>query len=169
MSYTAILHAHSTHTDHRVAIQFRREKQDLSGVTEASRTHGSILPMVTYQGMKGSFVLMSSEDFKLPLKKKMVTLMDLADLVSRGARANTTISDSVMFELTSTLDGIRHIVDNYDFRNITLRSSISACIGKLPPRLHDLAALPVTLTHQDLAPFNYLIDKSTGRVQSVLD
>ncbi|KAM5466220.1 hypothetical protein MferCBS49748_004593 [Microsporum ferrugineum] len=112
---------------------------------------------------------MSSEDFKLPLKKKMVTLMDLADLVSRGARANTTISDSVMFELTSTLDGIRHIVDNYDFRNTTLRSSISACIGKLPPRLHDLAALPVTLTHQDLDPFNYLIDKSTGRVQSVLD
>ncbi|KAM5434089.1 hypothetical protein McanMca71_001530 [Microsporum canis] len=121
------------------------------------------------QGTPYISVLMSSEDFKLPLKKKMVTLMDLADLGSRGARANTTISDSVMFELTSTLDGIHHIVDNYDFRNTTLRSSISACIGKLPPRLHDLAALPVTLTHQDLAPFNYLIDKPTGRVQAVLD
>jgi len=179
MSYTTILHAHSTHTNHRIVVQFRSDKQDLFGVTEASRIHGTIVPLVTYQGMyEGLFVytspfaegtpyvsvLMSSQDFELPLQKKMVTVMDLADLITRGARANTTISD-----LTSTLDGIRHTVDNYSFRDTTLRNSICACISKLLPQLRDLAVLPVTLSHQDLSPFNYLIDDSTGRIQAVLD
>ncbi|OKO98322.1 hypothetical protein PENSUB_9420 [Penicillium subrubescens] len=36
-------------------------------------------------------------------------------------------------------------------------------------KLCDIATLPVTLAHQDLAPFNYLIDDCTGRVQAVLD
>ncbi|CAG8948363.1 unnamed protein product [Penicillium salamii] len=184
MSYTAILHTHSTHADHRIAVQFRSDKQDLFGVTEASRIHGPIVPLVTYQGMyEGLFVytspfaegtpyisvLMSSQDYKLPLQKKMVTVLDLADLVTRGAKANTTISDTTISDLTFTLDEIRHKVNNHIFRNTTLRNSISACISKLLPQLRDLAALPVTLTHQDLAPFNYLIDDSTGRVQAVLD
>jgi hypothetical protein len=114
-------------------------------------------------------VLMSSEDFHLPLQKTIVTVIDLADLVTRGARANTTIFDTTISDLTSTLERIRHTVNNYVFRHTTLRNRISACISKLLPRLHNLAALPVTLTHQDLAPFNYLIDDSTGRVQAVLD
>ncbi|KAJ5781435.1 uncharacterized protein N7518_009918 [Penicillium psychrosexuale] len=179
MSYTAILYVHSTHADHRIVVQFRSDKQDLFGVTEASRIHGPIVPLVTYQGIyEGLFVytspftegipyisvLMSSQGFELPLQKKIATITDLADLMTRGARANTTTSD-----LTSTLDKIRHKVDNYTFRNTTLRNSISTCISKLLPHLHDLAALPVTLTHQDLTPFNYLIDDSTGRVQAVLD
>jgi hypothetical protein len=184
MSYTALLHAYSNHDDHRIAVQFRSDKQDLFGVTEASRIHGPIVPLVTYQGIyKGLFVytspfaegtpyisvLISSQDFQLPLQKKMVTVMDLADLVTRGARANTTIADTTISELTSSLSEIRYTVNNYIFRSTTLRSGISACISKLLPQLRDLAALPVTLTHQDLAPFNYLIDKSTGRVQAVLD
>ncbi|KAJ5479362.1 hypothetical protein N7530_004871 [Penicillium desertorum] len=35
MSYTAILHTnsiHITHADHRITVQFRSDKQDLSGV-----------------------------------------------------------------------------------------------------------------------------------------
>lgn len=178
MSYTAILHTHSTQADNRIAVQFRSDKQDLFGVTEASHIHGPIVPLVTYQGMyEGLFVytspfsqgtpyisvLMSSQDFE-PLQKMMVTAMDLADLVTREARANTTVSD-----LNSTLDEIRHTVNNYIFQNTTLRDSISTCISKLLPQLHDLAALPATLTHQDLAPFNYLVDESTGQVQAVLD
>ena len=99
----------------------------------------------------------------------MGTVMDLADLVTRGARANTTMFDSTISDLTSTFEGIRHTVNNYIFRHATLRNSISACISKLLPRLRNLAALPVTLTHQDFAPFNHLIDDSTGRVQAVLD
>ncbi|CAI7636042.1 unnamed protein product [Penicillium palitans] len=171
-------HTHSTHADNRIAVQFRSDKQDLFGVTEASHIHGPIVPLVTYQGMyEGLFVytspfsqgtpyisvLMSSPDFE-PLQKKMVTAMDLADLVTQEARANTTVSD-----LNSTLDEIRHTVNNYIFQNTTLRNSISTCISKLLPQLRDLAALPVILTHQDLAPFNYLIDHSTGQVQAVLD
>lgn len=35
MSYTAILHA-----EHRYVVQFRNGKQDLYGVSEASRIHG---------------------------------------------------------------------------------------------------------------------------------
>lgn len=184
MSYTAILHIHSTEADHRIAVQFRRYKQDLFGVTEASRIHGPIVPLITYQGMyEGLFVytspfaegtpyisvLMSSEDFQLPLQKKMVTVLDLADLVTRGARANTSTLDATLSNLTPTLEGIRHTVNNYTFRHKTLRDKISACISKLQPQLRDLTALPITLTHHDLAPFNYLIDDSTGRIQAVLD
>ncbi|KAJ6084201.1 hypothetical protein N7486_011001 [Penicillium sp. IBT 16267x] len=184
MSYTAILHIHSTHADYRIVVQFRNEKQDLSAVAEASRIHGPIVPMVTYQGMyEGLFVytspfaegtpyisvLMSSEDFKLPLWKKMMTVIDLADLVTRGARANNNISDTAIVELTSTLDKIQHTVNNYTFQNTSVKNSISACIGTVLLQLRDLAALPVTLTHQDLTPFIYLVDPSTGRVKAVLD
>jgi hypothetical protein len=114
-------------------------------------------------------VLMSSEDFQLPLQKKMVTVVDLADLVTRGARANTTTFDTTISGLASTLERIRHTVNNYIFRHATLRNNISTCISKLLPGLRNIATLPVTITHQDLAPFNYLIDDSTGRVQAVLD
>ncbi|KAJ5156027.1 hypothetical protein N7492_008830 [Penicillium capsulatum] len=55
------------------------------------------------------------------------------------------------------------------FRNAALRSSIFTGINKLLLQLHDIAALPVTLAHQDLAPFNYLIEESTGRLKAVLD
>ncbi|KAK0635760.1 hypothetical protein B0T17DRAFT_587147 [Bombardia bombarda] len=155
MSYTTILHTHSTHADHRIAVQFRSDKQDLFGVTEASCIHGPIVPLVTYRGMyEGLFVYTSPFAEGTPY----------INIVTRGARANTTISD-----LTSTLDEICHTVNSYTFRNTTLRSSISTCISKLLPQLRELATLPVTLTHQDLAPFNYLIDDSTGRVQAVLD
>lgn len=184
MSYTAILQTHSRGANHRIVVQFRSDKQDLFGVNEASRIHGPIVPLVTYQGMyEGLFVytspfvegapyisvLMSSKDFQLPLQKKKVTIMDLGDLVTRGARANTAIFDDTISDLSSTLEGIHHTVNNYVFRHTTLRNRISACISKLLPRLRNLSALPVTLTHQDLAPFNYLIDDSTGRIQAVLD
>lgn len=184
LSYTAILHTHTTDIDCRIAVQFRNDKQDLFGFTEASRIHGQIVPLVTYQGIyEGLFVytspfaegtpyisvLMSSEDFQLPLRETMVTLMDLADLVTRGVRANTTTIDTALSDLTSSLEGIRHTVNTYFFRHESLRGKISACIDKLLPQLQDLATLPVALTHQDLSPFNYLIDDSTGQVQAVLD
>lgn len=184
MSYTVILHTHSTDANRRIVVQFRSDKQDLFGVTEANRIHGPIVPLVIYQGMyEGLFVyaspfaegtpyisvLMSSEDFQLPLQKKMVTAMDLAVVVTRGARTNTAIFDNALSDLTSTLERIRHTVNNYIFPHITLRNKISACISKLLPQLPNLITLPITLAHQDLAPFNYLIDESTGRVQAVLD
>ncbi|KAJ5555644.1 hypothetical protein N7535_008077 [Penicillium sp. DV-2018c] len=184
MSYTAILQTNSTDADRRIAVQFRSDKQDLFGVTEASRIHGPIVPLVTYRGIyEGLFVytspfaegtpyisvLVSSPGYELPLQNEMATVLDLADLITRGARANTTVPDTTISGLTSTLDEISYKVNNYVFRNTTLRDSIFACISKLLPQLRDLATLPVTLTHQDLAPFNYLIDDSTGRVQAVLD
>ncbi|KAJ5150394.1 uncharacterized protein N7500_010583 [Penicillium coprophilum] len=47
---------------------------------------------------------MSSQDSQLPLQKKIVTALDLADLVTRGTRANTTLSDTTISDLTSTLE-----------------------------------------------------------------
>ncbi|KAM5476972.1 hypothetical protein MauCBS54593_000243 [Microsporum audouinii] len=170
--------------NHRIAVQPRNDKQDLFGVTEASRIHGPIVPLVTYQGMyEGLFVytspfaegtpyisvLMSSEDFQLPLQKKMATVLDLADLVTRGARTNTAVFETALSDLTSTIERIQYTVNNYIFRHTTLRNKILACISKLLLQLPNLTTLPVTLAHQDLAPFNYLIDDSTGRVQAVLD
>lgn len=179
MSYTIILHAHSTPDNQRIAVQFRSDKQDLFGITEANCIHGPVVPLVTYRGIyEGLFVytspfaegtpyisvLMSSEDSEMPLHKTMATVLDLAGILTRGARANTTLSD-----LSSSLDDILRTVNNYPFQSTTLRSSISTCISKLQPRLDDLASLPVTLTHQDFSPFNYLIDESTGQVHAVLD
>ncbi|KAJ5088611.1 hypothetical protein N7456_012227 [Penicillium angulare] len=184
MSYTAILHIHSTHGGHRIVVQFRTEKQDLSGVTEASCIHGSIVPLVTYQGMYEELfvytspfaegtpyisVLTSSDDFELPLWKKMAIVMDLADLVTRGARANNVPPDTAIVELTTTLDKTQHAVNDYAFQNISVRTSISACVSYVLSQLHNIVTLPLTLTHQDLSPFNYLIDLSTGNVKAVLD
>ncbi|KAL3474025.1 hypothetical protein BJX99DRAFT_248494 [Aspergillus californicus] len=119
-------------------ISCHYDKQDLFRVTKASHIHGPIVPLVIYQGMyKGLFVYTS------PFTKG-TPYINLADLVTRGARANTTISNTIISNLTSTLDKIHH-------------------------KLRDLAALPVTLTHQDLALFNYLIDNSTGQVQAIID
>lgn len=181
MSYTAILHSHS---GSRIAVQFRSDKQDLFGVTEASRIHGPIVPLVTYQDTyKGLFVytspflegtpytsaVMSSLDFELPLHTTMATVLDLADLVTRGARENNTMSDMTILGLDSSLDRILHTVSTYDFRNETLRSSIFSCICKLLIQLPNVAAFPIVLSHQDLSPFNYLIDETTGHIQAVLD
>lgn len=158
MSYTAILHTHSMHTDHRTAVQFRSDKQDLFGVIEASRIHGHIVPLVTYRGMyEGLFVytspfaegtpyisvLMSSQDYELPLRKKIVTVLDLADLVTRGARANTT-PDTTISDLTSTLDKIR-------YRSITMFSETQLLETAFPLVLansyHGYAISPSSLSH----------------------
>ncbi|EPS32256.1 hypothetical protein PDE_07216 [Penicillium oxalicum 114-2] len=188
MSYTVILHTHFTSThftgvDGRIVVQFRSDKQDLFGVTEASHIHGSTVPLVKYQGMyEGLFVytspfaqgtpyisiLMSSEDSQLPLQK-MATVLDLADLITRGAKTNTALFDTALPDLTFTLERIQKTVNNYNFRHTFLKNKILACITKLLLQLPSLTTLPVTLTHQDLSPFNYLIDVSTGRVQAVLD
>jgi Phosphotransferase enzyme family len=177
MSYTTILY--SANDSQRIVVQFRGEKQDLFGVTEANRIYGTLVPLVTYRGMyEGLFVytsplaegtpyihiLMSSPDFKMPLNRKMATVIDLADIITRKVRANNSASD-----LSSALDDIQSTVNTYTFRNTGLRSRIFTCIGKLLPQLRDIASLPIALTHQDLAPFNYLIDDSTGRIQAVLD
>ena len=184
MSYTAKLRIHSTHANCCMAVQFRSDKQDLSKVSEASRIHGPIVPLITYQGMYEELfvytspwaegtpyisVLTPPDDVEPPLEKKKATVMDLADLVTREARAHTTISDTAMSDLTSTLEDILHKANKYEFRNASLRDSVSACVDKLRPQLRDLAALPVILTHQDLSPFNYLVDVSTGRIKAVLD
>ncbi|KAH6873657.1 hypothetical protein B0T10DRAFT_499735, partial [Thelonectria olida] len=44
MSYTTILNAHSAHAGHRIAVQFRSDKQDLLGVTEPAAFMGLLCP-----------------------------------------------------------------------------------------------------------------------------
>lgn len=90
-------------------------------------------------------VLIFSKDFQVPLEKKIATAINLADLITRGARANTAIFDTPLSDLTSTLERIRHKVNNYIFRYITLRNKISAYINKLLLYLHNIATLPVIL------------------------
>ena len=184
MSYTIILRTHLTAANHPTVVQFRTDKQDLFGVTEANHIHGSIVPLVTYQGMyEGLFVytspfaegisyisvLMSSNDFQLPLQTKMTTVMDLADLVTRGARANTATFDTALSGLTSMLKRIQSMVNGYTFRHTSLKLKLLACISKLLLQLPNVTTLPITLAHQDLAPFNYLINETTGQVQAILD
>jgi len=177
MSYTIILY--SANDGQRIIVQFRVEKQELFGVIEANRIHGSLVPLVTYQGMFGGLyvytspfaegtpyihILMSSPDFQMPISQKMATIIDLADIITRKVVANDIASD-----LSSALDHIQSTVNTYTFRNTGLRSKICTCIDQVMLQLRDIASLPIALTHQDLAPFNYLIDNSTGRIQAVLD
>ncbi|KAJ5576077.1 hypothetical protein N7535_003003 [Penicillium sp. DV-2018c] len=114
-------------------------------------------------------VLMSSEDYELPLQKRMVTIMDLADLVTRGAKVKTTTFDATMSHLHCTLEDIHDLVRCYNVRHAILERNILTCITRLLPGLDNIATLPVALSHQDLSPFNYLVDESTGQVQAVLD
>ncbi|KAI9687188.1 MAG: hypothetical protein M1820_010514, partial [Bogoriella megaspora] len=109
-------------------------------------------------------LLVSSPDLKLSLGTTAVTLLDIADIITRGATANGAVID-----LCSLLYGIKSMADSYPFRNASLRRNIHICINKIIPNLCDVNALPVALTHQDLSPFNYLVNESTGRVQAVLD
>lgn len=162
LSYTVILYTYSTDANYRITVQFRYDKQDLFGVSKASRTYRPIVRLVTYQGIyEGLFVcispfvegtpyisiLISSKDFQVPLKRKIATAIDLTDLVTRGARANTAIFDTPLSDLTSTLERIRHKVNNYIFRYITLRNKIPAYINKLLLNLHNIATLPVILAY----------------------
>jgi hypothetical protein len=175
MSYTAILAARG----HRIVVQFRSEQLDLFGVTEANRIHGNLVPLVTFRGeYKGLFVytscfvegtpyiqvLMASPDLEMPLNKEMAALIDIADIVTRKAQENTAPTD-----FSNLLDGIKSKADTYPFRNTNLRSTISVCLNKLMPLLSGLTTLPLVLTHQDLSPFNYLINEFSGHIQAVLD
>lgn len=181
MCYTALLHIHSADAAYRIAVEFRLNELDLSGVAEAGRVHGRLVPMVTFQGTyEGLFVytwpysegvpyvsVLTSKDFQIS-RQKMVTVMDLADLVTRGAKPNTIKPEIAVSELTTTIDKICYTVNNYAFRNESLRKSISDCVSKVLPQVYSIATLPITLVHQELAPFNYFIEPSTGQVQAVI-
>lgn len=99
--------------------------------------------MVTYQGMyEGLFVYTS------PFAEGTLYISVL------------TVSDTAISELASTL---HERLTTINFETQLSKSSISTCISKLLPQLRDLATLSITLAHQDLSPFNYLIDESTAR------
>lgn len=158
-SYTAIIDHCSTHDNRRTVVQFRTVKQDLSGVIEASCIHGSIVPTVTYQGMYEMLfvytspfaegmpyvnVAMSSQDLNLPPEKVLLTAMDLADLVTRGARANVAKSETIS-KLSSSLEELSQTVNSYNFKSIALRNKISACIVNSNHVYKTLLAYPLSL------------------------
>jgi hypothetical protein len=81
---------------------------------------------------------MSSEDFELPFQKKIVAAVDFVDFVTQGARATTTTSDTsvsntTISHLTTTLTGVYDKPNNFNIRNPTPRIKISTCIKILLP------------------------------------
>jgi hypothetical protein len=176
MSYTIILNC--TSIAKSIVVQFRNEKEDLFGVTEANRIHGCLVPLITYhgkyedlfvysspfsQGISYIQVLTSSPDLTIPLLQKTATIIDLANIISRDVRKDTRHPD------ISLLDVIQSKYNDYLFQLPDLRKTISTCIDHLRLRVWDLTVLPLSLAHQDLSSFNYLIDDSTGRILTVLD
>ncbi|KAF2667409.1 hypothetical protein BT63DRAFT_291354 [Microthyrium microscopicum] len=174
MSFTIIVHRASI--DESIVVQFRSEEEDLSGVTEAHRIHGPLAPLVTYRGKYEDLfvysspfspgtpyieVLTSSKD--LTLTHKTATILDLADIISRDAKRHTQDPD------TCLLNSIQSGIGGYIFQLPNLHSAIYTCIDHLRPRMQELTILPLSLSHQDLSSFNYLIDDSTGRITTVLD
>lgn len=178
MSHTIILSC--TDDAKSMVVQFRSEEEDLYGVTEAHRIHGTLVPMVTYHGKYEELfvysspfapgtsylmVLMSTEDHSLPLPIKTATICDLADIVSRDVN-----NDSINLHVDNTvLDNIQCIINDYDFQLPHLRAKIATCINHLRSRLADLAVLPISLAHQDMSTWNYLIDELSGHILTILD
>ncbi|KAI1453253.1 hypothetical protein F4805DRAFT_478704 [Annulohypoxylon moriforme] len=158
LSYTTILRSHSFQGIGDTVVQFRTTEQDLAGIAEAHRIHGSMVPLVTFRGMCKTLYVYSSPFVQG--KPYISVLM----IMTRGAKVNNN-----HFDFCSSLDSILHTVNDYAFTNPTLQRRISTYLIKLSVHLSILVTLPIVLTHQDLAPFNYLIDESSGHVQAVLD
>lgn len=165
-----------------IFVQFRIEKQDLSGTDEANRVHGDevALPLTfkgTYQGLfvytspatEGMpYINLLMDPHDLPLQHKMTTALDLADIFCRGARRPDDIAQES--GISTVLDKAQSTVDSHVFQNPALKDTISTCISKLRPKASELAkTLPLVLTHQDLTPWNYLVDSSSGHVTSVME
>ncbi len=178
-SYTCVADLHnSTPNGKYIVIQFRHEKRDLWGTTEAHQLHGVIVPLVSFQGTHdGLFVytsplapgipyvgLLTACEISLSLDHRFKTVGDLADALTRKAQVP---SDYLSFG--TSLSSIESTVNTFHFQNKDLRRRISARISEI--RDHDvgLAKLPLVLTHMDMTPFNYLVDMASGQVTAILD
>jgi len=179
LSYTCVadLH-HPTFTGKYIVIQFRHEKLDLWGTTEAHQLHGPIVPLVLFQGTYDRFFvymsllapgipyvrLLTASEGSLSLDHRFKTASDLADALTHKAQVPT---DRV--SLNASLSSIQSTVHDFGFHNKYLKRQITACISKIRQQDVRLAKLPLVLTHMDMTPFNYLVDVASGRVTAILD
>ncbi len=161
-----------------MVVQFRHEKQDLWGTTEAHHLHGVMAPLVSFQGShEGLFIytsqfsagipytgLLASSEVSLTFNHRFQTIGDLADALTRKAQGP---SDHSCFN--ASLFSIDLMVNRFEFRNTDLRRQIKASISRIQEQDHLLAKLPLVLTHMDMTPFNYLVDSASGKLTAILD
>ncbi|KAI9892614.1 MAG: hypothetical protein M1814_001307 [Vezdaea aestivalis] len=100
----------------------------------------------------------------LPQQHRLITMSNLADILTRGAKLSTACSSQ-----QSSLSDIQSTIDGYPFQNPNLEGRILSCLSKIQQNSDRLTKLPLVLTHRDLTPFNYLIDETSGRITAILD
>ena len=177
-SYTCLAHVPTSAPNGKcIVIQFRHQRRDLWGTTEAHKLHGVIVPLVAFQGTyNGLFVytsplapgipyvgLLMASETSLSLGHRFKTISNLADAFTRKAQAPSG------YMSTTSLSRIESLVNSFDFQNNNLRRRITTCITKIREEEVRLARLPVVLTHTDMTPFNYLVDMASGEVTAILD
>ncbi len=177
-SYTCLADLHGSAPNGKyIVIQFRHQKCDLWGTTEAHKIHGAIVSLVAFQGIyDGLFVytsplapgvpyfgLLMASKTSLSLGHRFETVSDLADAFTRKAHAPSGCLSS------ASLSSIESIVNSFEFQNKDLRRQITACISKIREQDVRLTRLPVVLTHTDMTPFNYLVDMASGQLTAILD
>ncbi|KAL9124572.1 MAG: hypothetical protein Q9217_006111, partial [Psora testacea] len=178
-SYTCIVDHHNpTFTGEHAVIQFRHEKIDLWGNTQAHQLHGQMAPLVRFQGTYSSLYvytsplapgipyvgLLTANEVPMSLDHRLRTVGDLAKALTHQARLPTGCAS-----VDTDLSGIKSSVDCFNFQNKDLKHRITACISQIRQQDAHRAKLPIVLTHMDMTPFNYLVDAASGQVTAILD
>ncbi len=177
-SFSIADHHNPTSTGEHTVIQFRHEKVNLWGNTQAHELHGQIAPLVRFQGtFNGLYVYISSlvpgisyfgllmaREEPLSLDHRLRTVGDLAKALTHKAQFLTDHSF-----VNTSLSSIKLSVDCFNFRNKDLKRRITACISKIRQQDAHLAKLFIVLTHMDMTPFNYFVDAASGQVTAILD
>ncbi|KAB8527769.1 hypothetical protein FH972_025422 [Carpinus fangiana] len=173
MSYTCVL---ENTGGIKTIVQFRNQKQDTTGIDEAHRLFGNQAPAVTSHGpFKSLWVYTSpfvtgapfigalmSPSSSLGLTEKTTTARELAHFCTGGARP------AAEQNLASALDSIQIQLSKHDFKDTELHDKTLRVVDKLRSDASTFATLPHILGHQDLSPFNYLVD-DVGHITAVLD
>lgn len=173
-SYTCIVEAE---LGAKTVIQFRKEKQDTTGIEEAHRLFGSRAPDVTYRCLFHAFHVYSSPfiggrsmidilmdpDQSFGVSQRKILISDLAVFLSGGAKAAPELT------LATTLNNFELQVTDHKFDDKDLKTLLLNAIQILRSRSSKFESIPLVFSHLDISAFNYLINQSNDRISAVLD
>jgi Phosphotransferase enzyme family len=160
----------------RTIIQFRTEKLNLESTREAHKSHGSIVPEVTFHGLHDKlFVYVSPFAHGEPYIKALMSPNGEPELPHR-LRTPTDLAS--MFVRLFTEDGLLpldalSILSSIEVYSLACKGHtkqlIDRCVAIVQRNAGLVDSLPIVLAHSDLTPFNFLVEPTTGQVTAVLD
>jgi len=164
----------------RKIMQFRHSEFDTSSNSKAHSIFGIIVPPVKYLGYhRGLHVYTSSyrlgcpyiqllqrPEGEPPVSHRIQTATDLSLVFVQGLCFDD--SQTKPPTANSTVSSLRTAITSLEC-DVKCKALLDRALFAIQRNAALIDSLPTVLAHEDLTPFNYLVEPSTGRVTAVLD